>query len=96
MIYYFGDNQGSREGFQEELRDQSDPRGGTWVLYYWDDTNNKCLYDIYHMWGTVLDALLVREEKVKVRLLSCAQLFSTTWTVANQAPPSMGFSRQEY
>ena len=25
-----------------------------------------------------------------------SQLFATPWTVANQAPPSMGFSRQEY
>ena len=28
--------------------------------------------------------------------LSCAQLFVTPWTVAHQAPLSMGFSRQEY
>ena len=26
---------------------------------------------------------------------SCARLFATPWTVAYQAPPSMGFSRQE-
>ena len=32
--------------------------------------------------------------KVKVKLLSCARLFVTPWTVAHQAPPSMGFSRQ--
>ena len=32
----------------------------------------------------------------KVKLLSCVQLFATPWTVAYQAPPSMGFSRQEY
>ena len=30
------------------------------------------------------------------KLLSRVQLFATSWTVANQAPPSMGFSRQEY
>ncbi|KAM7227343.1 hypothetical protein CapIbe_021756, partial [Capra ibex] len=24
------------------------------------------------------------------------RLFATPWTVARQAPPSMGFSRQEY
>ena len=30
------------------------------------------------------------------RLLSRVQLFATLWTVALQAPPSMGFSRQEY
>ena len=28
--------------------------------------------------------------------LSCVQLFATPWTVACQAPLSMGFSRQEY
>ena len=28
--------------------------------------------------------------------LSCVQLFATPWTVAYQAPPSMGFSRQDY
>ena len=33
--------------------------------------------------------------KVKVKLLSRVQLFATPWTVAYQAPPSMGFSRQE-
>ena len=34
--------------------------------------------------------------KVKVKSLSCVQLFATPWTVARQAPPTMGFSRQEY
>ena len=34
--------------------------------------------------------------KVKVKSLSCVQLFTTPWTAAHQAPPSMGFSRQEY
>ena len=33
---------------------------------------------------------------MKVKLLSHIQLFSTPWTAAYQAPPSMGFSRQEY
>ena len=33
---------------------------------------------------------------VPVKLLSHVQLFATLWTVAYQAPPSMGFSRQEY
>ena len=28
--------------------------------------------------------------------LSCVLLFMTPWTIAHQAPPSMGFSRQEY
>ena len=34
--------------------------------------------------------------KVKVKLLSSVQLSATPWTVAHQAPPSMGLSRQEY
>ena len=33
---------------------------------------------------------------VKVKLLSHVQFFATPWTVAYQAPPSTGFSRQEY
>ena len=35
-------------------------------------------------------------EKAEVKLLNCVQLFATPWTVAHQAPLSMGFSRQEY
>ena len=34
--------------------------------------------------------------KVKVKSLSRVQLFATPWTVAYQASPSMGFSRQGY
>ena len=34
--------------------------------------------------------------KVKVKWLSCVQLFATPWTAAHQAPPPMGFSRQDY
>ena len=33
---------------------------------------------------------------VKVKSFSHVQLFPTPWTAACQAPPSMGFSRQEY
>ena len=33
--------------------------------------------------------------KVKVKSLSCVRLFRTPWTAAYQAPPSMGFSRQD-
>ena len=35
-------------------------------------------------------------KKVKVKSLSRVRLSATPWTVAYQAPPSMGFSRQEY
>ena len=33
---------------------------------------------------------------MKVKTLSRVRLFATPWTAAHQAPPSMGFSRQEY
>ena len=34
--------------------------------------------------------------KVKVKSLSRVRLLATPWTAAHQAPPSMGFFRQEY
>ena len=34
--------------------------------------------------------------KVEVKSLSRVWLLATPWTAAYQAPPSMGFSRQEY
>ena len=34
--------------------------------------------------------------KVKVKSPSCVRLLATPWTATYQAPPSMGFSRQEY
>ena len=34
--------------------------------------------------------------KVKVKSLSRVRLFGTPWTAAYQAPPSIGFARQEY
>ena len=33
---------------------------------------------------------------LKVKVLCLVQLFATPWTVAYQAPLSLGFSRQEY
>ena len=37
-----------------------------------------------------------RKWKVNVKSLSHVRLLATPWTAAYQAPPSMGFSRQEY
>ena len=34
--------------------------------------------------------------KVKLKALSRVQLFATPWTAVHQAPPFMGFSRQQY
>ena len=36
------------------------------------------------------------KERKKVKSLSRVRLFATPWTIAYYAPPSMGFSRQEY
>ena len=39
---------------------------------------------------------ITKGKERKVKLLSHIRLFETPWTVAYQAPPSIGFSRQEY
>ena len=51
-----------------------------------------------HMLGFPVGFYLINnlKWKVKVKSLSRVWLFATPWTVAHQAPPSMGFSRQEY
>ena len=47
--------------------------------------------------GTLWVLLKERPQlEVKWSLLSCVRLFVTSWTVAHQAPLSMGFHRQEY
>ena len=38
----------------------------------------------------------IKPQKSEVKLLSRVRLFAIPWTVSYQAPPSMGFSRQEY
>ena len=42
-------------------------------------------------WGAIAFSLFMHTQ-----LLSRVQLFATPWAAAYQAPPSMGFSRQEY
>ena len=42
------------------------------------------------------DIAQLKMRKVKVKSPSRVRLFATPWTVAYQAPPSRGFSRQEY
>ena len=55
------------------------------------------------MWGAPLNdgAMNLRPQafpclESEVKLLSRVRLFATPWTVAHQAPLSVGFSRQEY
>ena len=43
------------------------------------------------MWNKEIEIFILL-----VKSLSCVWLFETLWTVANQDPLSMGFSRQEY
>ena len=44
----------------------------------------------------VISFSIASKWKVKVKSLSHDRLVATPWTAAYQAPPSMGFSRQEY
>ena len=57
---------------------------------------------VWH-WGLCIIYLYPQSEIVKnrylwseVKSLSCVRFFATPWTVAHQAPWSMGFSRHEY
>ena len=52
---------------------------------------NYFLNNLFH-----LTRFRLSEVKVKLKLLSRVRLFATPWTIVYQAPPSMGFSRQEY
>ena len=45
---------------------------------------------------STVNVIRKRTNKNKMKSLRRVQLFVTLWTVAYQAPPSMGFSRQEY
>ena len=51
-------------------------------------------YSNYHIIALISHASKVKV-KVKLKSLSHVRLFVTPWTVAYQAPPFMGFSRQE-
>ena len=56
---------------------------------WWPASGLGALSRAVHAW----DLLKV---KMKVKSLSRVRLSATPWTVAYQASPSMGFSRQEY
>ena len=51
------------------------------------------LHRVRHYWS---DLAAAWKWKVKVKSLSWVWLFATPWTAAYQAPPPMGFSRQDY
>ena len=54
----------------------------------------KMLINVVPLKVTQSSSLFFRQ--VKVKSLSRVRLFATLWTIAYQAPPSMGYSRQEY
>ena len=68
----------------------------TWILLVWCWNkyyiSDECLNEVSFIWLDQSSSVYWK----KVKTLSRVQLFATPWTVANQAPPSMGFSRQEY
>ena len=66
------------------------------VMYFFDGHNLFTDEDATYgkSWG--MKEFLEGWSKVKVKSLSHVRLLATPWTAAHQAPPSMGFSRQEY
>ena len=57
---------------------------------------DKVMSLLFNMPSMLVITFLPRSKvKVKVKSLSRVRLFATPWTVTYQAPPSMGFSRQE-
>ena len=69
------------------------------IFLTWTQVSNLHLLRLLH-WRQILYHLSHRgrlyELESEVKLLSRVRLFATPWTVAHHAPPSMGFSRQEY
>ena len=49
----------------------------------------------YSLFSTLLTRVTLTPRACMLSRFSCAQLFVTLWTVARQAPLSMGFPRQE-
>ena len=65
-------------------------------------TQSWCIFYIMYQLIKIKMALLnyiflisIQQTWSEVKSLSRVRLFATPWTVAHQAPPSMGFSRQE-
>ena len=50
----------------------------------------------HHCISRLTQAFPITGKRKKVKLLSHVLLFATPWTVAHEAPLSMGFSRQDY
>ena len=63
----------------------------------WLYTGNEGLFNnlYWHNKPLIQEKVNWYKLKVKLKSLSPVRLFATPWTVAYQAPPSVGFSRQE-
>ena len=66
-------------------------------IYLWNRAPSKST----KLWGPVTHVAVEKTSHFSwvsewVKSLSRVRLFATPWTVAHQAPLSMGFSRQEY
>jgi len=66
----------------------------SWKIIFQDINSRFSMMFLWCFTDTILFSFVWR--KVKVKLLSRVRLLATPWTAAYQAPPSMGFSRQEY
>ena len=83
------------------------PSADLWMSWEVEGTTNHLLLEFLCSFPTWIQSLSAMTDKSitknvrkriwsKVKLLSHVWLSVTPWTVAHQAPPSMGFSRQEY
>ena len=66
---------------------------GNRILYL--EVKNAHLLEVEKLKGGLREIGNDAGQLAKVKSLSHVKLFVTPWTVAFQAPPSMGFSRQE-
>ena len=77
-----------RERAKKEMCKSHHPSNGeSWLLWFWASTPGRSQDPCHYHISCVC---------VHVQSLSHVWLFSTPWTVAHQAPLSMGFPRKEY
>ena len=62
----------------------------------WSKSEKETYHILSLICGLKKKKLQMKSKKAKAKSLSRVRLFATPWTVAYQAPPSMGFSRQEH
>ena len=70
------------------------PYHSAWLIVKY--SVNVHFYYCCHHHHSLSSKYLAKECWAMLSCFSCIQLFATPWTVALQAPLSMGFSRQEY